>query len=90
MARDTTNAAFDPRLNTVIYLAVEALRISGIMLQPYMPAKSALLLDMLGVDESKRTLEHANVGRDFNYGTSKVELGKGHVGVLFPPLTSDN
>jgi methionyl-tRNA synthetase len=55
-----------------------------------MPDKAARLLDMLGVDATKRTLEHARVGMDFDYGTSKVPLGKGHKGVLFPPLISDS
>jgi methionyl-tRNA synthetase len=53
-----------------------------------MPTKAARLLDMLGVDSANRTLDHARVGADFEYGTSKVDLGKGHKGVLFPPLIS--
>jgi methionyl-tRNA synthetase len=54
-----------------------------------MPNKASRLLDMLGVDENSRTFAHARPGRDSEYGTSKVPLGKGTQGVLFPPLTSD-
>jgi methionyl-tRNA synthetase len=89
MPKDETGKVADPRLNTVIFLCTESLRISGIMLQPYMPDKAALLLDMLGVDEKMRGLEYARVGKDFTYGTPKVDLGKGPKGVLFAPLLSD-
>jgi methionyl-tRNA synthetase len=54
-----------------------------------MPGKAATLLDMLGVDESKRTLDHARIGTDFDYGKAKVDLGRGVKGALFPPLISD-
>jgi methionyl-tRNA synthetase len=54
-----------------------------------MPAKAANLLDMLGVSDDRRTFNDARVGADFTYGTSRVDLGKGKAGVLFPPLASD-
>lgn len=76
------------QLETAVYLCAEALRILGIMLQPYMPERSARLLDMLGVDKEKRTGAYAVIGTDFDYGESKVDLGKGELGTLFPPLTS--
>ena len=75
-------------LNHVVYLCAEALRITGIMLQPYMPEKAATLLDMLGVRKERRTAEYAVLGTDFEYGESKIELGKGELGTLFPPQTS--
>lgn len=75
-------------MNKVVYLCAEALRITGILLQPYMPKKAATLLDMLGIREERRTATYAVLGTDFDYGDSKVELGKGELGTLFPPQTS--
>lgn len=76
-------------VDKIIYLAAEALRITGIMLQPYMPNKSKHLLDQLGVDESRRTFKYCKPGGDLDYGTSFVELGANYKGVLFPPLPSE-
>lgn len=59
----------------------------GILLQPYMPAKSAELLDMLGVDESRRTFADAKLGADFTYGEAKLPVGKTAWDGLFPPLS---
>lgn len=77
------------QLNRIVYLASEALRLAGILLQPYMPNKAAQLLDMLGVAEGRRSWQWAEAGKDNEYGVSKVELGKGIKDVLFPPLSSD-
>lgn len=52
-----------------------------------MPAKAAQLLDMLGVDESKRTFADARLGADFSYGAAKLPVGKGAWDSLFPPLS---
>jgi methionyl-tRNA synthetase len=79
-----------PDLALIICLASESLRISGILLQPYIPDKAAHLLDMLGVDVSRRNAQHTELGADDSYGTSKVPLGKGIVGVLFPPLLAED
>lgn len=76
-------------LNAVIYTCLEALRICGILLQPFMPSKSGQLLDMLGVSPDKRSFEAAQVGADGDYGVTKVDMGSRMGGVLFPPLTSD-
>ncbi|KAF2015994.1 hypothetical protein BU24DRAFT_346749 [Aaosphaeria arxii CBS 175.79] len=76
-------------VDRIIYLAAEALRLAGILLQPYMPNKSKTLLDQIGVQESRRTLAFCRPGADLDYGVPMVELGKGHKNVLFPPLASD-
>lgn len=76
-------------VDKIIYLAAEALRMIAILLQPYMPNKAATLLDHLGVDAQRRTLEWCRPGADGDYGTPAVELGKGFQGVLFPPLASE-
>lgn len=77
------------QLDGIIFLSTEAIRIAGILLQPVMPTKTNRLLDMLGVAASDRGLDFATVGIDQSYGNSGVDLGQGHVGVLFPPLESD-
>ncbi len=47
------------------------------------------LLDMLGVDEMRRSYNHAKLGKDASYGTPKADVGKGADASLFPPLTSE-
>ncbi|KAF2474750.1 uncharacterized protein BDR25DRAFT_322910 [Lindgomyces ingoldianus] len=76
-------------VDKIIFLASEGIRISGILLQPYMPNKAKHLLDMLGVDDSRRTFEYCRPGCDMEYGTPMVDLGTSYQGVLFPPLASE-
>jgi methionyl-tRNA synthetase len=76
-------------VDKTVFLAAEALRMTGILLQPYMPNKAKLLLDQLGVHESRRTFEYCKPGCDLDYGEAMVELGSMYKGVLFPPLPSN-
>lgn len=76
-------------VDRTIYLAAEALRMTGILLQPYMPNKAGKLLDQLGVQKDRRTLAYCQPGADLDYGTPMVSLGSKHEGVLFPPLASE-
>ncbi|KAJ9645242.1 methionyl-tRNA synthetase [Coniosporium tulheliwenetii] len=78
-----------PEIDRTIFLCAETLRMVGILLQPYVPNKAAQLLDMLGVQEDRRSFEHARLGSDDSYGESSVELGRGPQSTLFPPLASD-
>ena len=73
-------------IGCTVYHCAEATRIAGILLQPYMPGKAAQLLDMLGVDESRRTFDDAKLGADFDYGVPKVSVGRDAHDGLFPPL----
>lgn len=73
-------------MERTIYHCAESIRIAGILLQPYMPTKASLLLDMMGVDESKRTFDHAFLGRDKTYGEPKSPVGNSKWDSLFPPL----
>lgn len=43
----------------VYALSLETLRICGILLQPFIPAKAGTLLDALGIPQSERALQHA-------------------------------
>lgn len=73
-----------------IYHSAEAIRIVGILLQPYMPGKSKILLDMIGVEDSKRTYDDAQVGADSTYGKPNAPLGRCAWDALFPPLAVEN
>lgn len=48
-----------PNPTKAIVYAYESLRISGILLQPFLPLKAPELLDRLGVDVSGRRWENA-------------------------------
>ncbi|KAF2657306.1 hypothetical protein K491DRAFT_595258 [Lophiostoma macrostomum CBS 122681] len=76
-------------VDKIVYCAAEALRMVGILLQPFMPHKAKMLLDQLGVRESRRSFEYCQVGCDLEYGEPMISLGRGHEGALFPPLSSD-
>ncbi|KAK8855225.1 tRNA synthetases class I (M)-domain-containing protein [Apiospora arundinis] len=73
----------------IIYHAAEALRVAGILLQPFMPEKSAGLLDRLGVGQGRRTFDHARFDSDPAYGVSAVALGEGAQSSLFPPIPAE-
>lgn len=76
---------------SIIYDCAEAVRVAGIMLQPYMPTKAGEVLDMLGVDASRRTFEDATYGADHTYGVSTwTTTERGEFATLFPPLLGDN
>jgi methionyl-tRNA synthetase len=61
----------------------ESLRISAILLQPFMPDKSQELLDILRVDSSKRAFSATVYGSDPDYGEGIKK------GILFPPLLTE-
>ncbi|EPS36424.1 hypothetical protein H072_10053 [Dactylellina haptotyla CBS 200.50] len=69
----------------MLYPAAEALRISGMLLQPFMPEKMGQLLDILKVGENMRGWEEAAVGRDFGYGEGTA----GTKERLFPKVYSE-
>ena len=77
------------KVDSIIYLCAESIRICGILLQPVMPQRMKHLLDLMGVDEGSRMFQHAVLGVDREYGTPLVDIGKGREGVVFPPLNSD-
>ena len=51
------------KVDTILYVTLEALRVSGILLQPIAPSLAAALLDRLAVPPAERTLAHADFGR---------------------------
>jgi methionyl-tRNA synthetase len=72
-------------VNTAVYHTAEALRIAGILLQPYMPGKAAELLDRLAVGKENRRFEDARLGADFEYGKN-IKSAKTVWDGLFPVL----
>lgn len=79
----------EQRANQIVFLAAESLRVTGILLQPYMPERAAFLLDVLGVDPSRRTFDDAKFGLDKDFGESRIPIEKGENGMMFPPLYSE-
>ena len=78
------------RVPVIIFTCSEAVRIAAILLQPFMPTKMKQCLDMLGVEEAKRTFEYATYNADFTYGEPLVDIGSaGSEGTLFPPLIAE-
>lgn len=73
----------------VLFTAAEGLRISGILLQAFLPGKAPELLDRLGVAPDKRTFEHAVFGCDYTYGLRFLKEGSPRNTGLFPPLVED-
>lgn len=57
-------AASTPTKTTVEVRAavLEALRVSGILLQPFIPSKAEQLLNALGVDPEQRNIAFASLG----------------------------
>ena len=76
-----------PNPTKSIVYAYEALRLSGILLQPFMPFKSAELLDRLGVDPEKRKWEDCVLSEKVDVeGLVQGLKGGKRPGHLFPPL----
>jgi methionyl-tRNA synthetase len=49
----------------------EAMRIGAILAQPFMPFKSANMLEALGVEGGRRSMFYAKWGADYRYGHKK-------------------
>lgn len=59
----------DPaRMETVLYVTAEVLRVIGIMAQPYVPSSAAQLLDLLAVPENQRSF--VQLSRRLHSGTA--------------------
>jgi len=79
----------EAKIDRVVYMNAETLRLVGIILQAFIPQSAAKMLDMLGVDPERRSWDWCVIGKDDTFGDPMVDLGKGDVGVLFPGLMSD-
>ncbi|RLN97887.1 hypothetical protein BBJ28_00023892 [Nothophytophthora sp. Chile5] len=62
MAEDVTSEEYratKQRLDTVLYLSIDAARMSAILLQPVVPEAAKKILDYLVVPEDKRSVAEA-------------------------------
>lgn len=78
----------DPaRRHRTLFLAAEALRFAGILLQPIIPAKASQLLDALGVPQNGRGWTQLSTNRGAERGSGvKEHIGRNGNPVLFPML----
>lgn len=72
------------RLDAVLSIALETLRIAGILLQPIVPSAANRLLNRLRIPEEKRKVSNATVCI-LNDEDSELLLGKSE-GVLFEKI----
>lgn len=56
----------------LIFTALDSLRVILILLEPFIPEYSALLLDRLKVDKDKRSIDYAEIGSDLSYSKDAV------------------
>ncbi|BCS24080.1 methionine--tRNA ligase MSM1 [Aspergillus puulaauensis] len=68
----------------VLYNVAESMRITGILLQPFMPTKAKETLDLFRVDASKRGISDARYASDSDYGEGIKKK------ILFEPLIFEN
>jgi len=64
------------RLNFVLHLTFESLRVCGIILQPIVPNISKMLLDKLGISPSDRTWNHAKQLSWTQHDSCKLDLSE--------------
>jgi len=83
---DSEKAELLRRNECVFFLMHETLRITGIMLQPFMPTKSVELLDILRVSPERRMYRHTELCSDESYGREYIKGGD--IKMLFPPLAN--
>lgn len=81
-------ALLNEQVDQIIYINSEALRLVGIMLQPFIPGRAKMLLDMLGVKPARRNWHWCTPGADNDYGKPMFELGGRHETQLFPMLVN--
>ena len=70
------------RMETVLYVTGEILRVAGILIQPVMPQAGARLLELLGVAEDQRDFRRLTSARQLVSGTQLPEPE-----VVFPRVT---
>ncbi|VEU21667.1 DEKNAAC102492 [Brettanomyces naardenensis] len=66
------NSALQLEKQLIVFSALDAMRCIFILLQPFVPNYSALLLDRLHVAGDRRGIEYAQIGADLTYGRNAV------------------
>ncbi len=86
MAKNQETRSFGQR---VLFMSAESVRIMAILLQPFMPDRMKAALDLMVVDETKRTFEYAQFRADLDYGPPALPADtKPTADVIFPMLLS--
>lgn len=71
------------KLDTVLHITLETLRVCGIILQPVIPELSKTILDKLSVDVSKRTWDDTeHLLNEKSTNTADVNLGTGSANIF--------
>ncbi|KIW84582.1 methionine-tRNA ligase [Fonsecaea pedrosoi CBS 271.37] len=75
--------------NYILFTSADSIRVMAILLQPFMPQRMKAALDLMEVDESRRTFDDAVFGADFTYGPPALGPdAKASTEVVFPMLLS--
>jgi len=69
---------------TALHRTGEIVRIGAILARPFLPLKSSVALDFIGVASDKRTFDYAKWGADETYGIIPEKTW-----LLFPPQSID-
>lgn len=89
MSEDEIREKREKLLLSIFYMA-EMLRHIGIWLQPFIPGKGKHLLEVLGVEKSKRSFEYIGIGRDHTYGAPIKDPGRSSHDSMFPNLDQED
>ncbi|KAJ2520894.1 methionyl-tRNA synthetase [Coemansia sp. RSA 1939] len=84
LVKQTDDPESRSRLQTVLFYALETVRLAAIMLQPVMPQKMELLLDHISVSRTERSWKHARFGAGWQ--TVEPSRASGSISTLFPKL----
>ncbi|EMR10956.1 methionine-tRNA ligase [Pneumocystis murina B123] len=72
------------KVDPVIYRTLEAIRLSAILLKPFIPEKASEILDQLDVQPSRRSFKFCKLGLDKTYLQTQCKRNM----LLFPKLSS--
>uniref|UniRef100_K3X6P4 Uncharacterized protein n=1 Tax=Globisporangium ultimum (strain ATCC 200006 / CBS 805.95 / DAOM BR144) TaxID=431595 RepID=K3X6P4_GLOUD len=87
-SRDPSSAehqALQKRLDTVLYLTIDAVRMSAILLQPVVPESTTKILDYLAVPPATRSFEYATM-MDASSSNGGTRIDNARSFVAFPKL----
>ena len=82
------------RLEHVLYITLETMRLSSIMLQPFCPTQASKVLDFLDVESNSRSLEEARnsylLSNKENYTLDLKKIKKLHLKKVDEELESES
>ncbi|KAG0243965.1 methionyl-tRNA synthetase [Actinomortierella wolfii] len=75
----------EAKVNEILWLSQETVRMAALLLQPIMPTKATEILDRLGIADDERMWEHVEVGHGWKSPNTKTD-GLEQGTVIFPAL----